>query len=232
MEPLRVTAHLSTKLSVSDDWSPSLDALLIKLLLDSLGLATSNPGPKEVAKNQAIIDTIPLLKTEIKGQWYWATSSPNYLYSANTTERIHKRWDCQELNLDWGGKRRNWSTSEGHTKAWTVLIPERDTPRIDWYCVGDQVAILDLLKFCDSLGKKRRTQVSRWEASGWDDWHLWRGDDLMRPIPLELLDLAPHDFAIRQWAWRPPVHIPSNFARCAMPIRTVEKLENLREMER
>jgi hypothetical protein len=226
MKPLRVTAHLGTKLAVSDDWSPSLDALLIKLLLDERGLATSNPTPEDVAANQPIIDAaMPIQKAKIKGEWYWATSSPFYLYDDEPIDRIHRRWDCQERNLDWQGKRRNWSGSEGHTKAWTVLIQERSTPRIDWYCVGDCAEILRLLRLCDALAKKRRTQVMRWQVEPWDDWHLWRDGELMRPVPLELLDTPPLSFAIRQWAWRPPTHLPENLAKCAMPIKLAQKVE-------
>jgi hypothetical protein len=226
MQPLRVTAYLTTKLAVSDDWSPSLDALLIKLLLDERSLATSNPTPEDVAANQPLVDAaMPIKKTEIKGEWYWATSSPNYLYEANTVETIHRRWDSQERNLDWDGKRRSWSSSETNTKAWTVLIPERVTPRIDWYCVGDSDETLRLLNLCDGLAKKRRSQVSRWEVTPWEDWHLWRDKELMRPIPLELLDPAPLSFAIRQWAWRPPTHLPENVAKCAMPVGNAAKVE-------
>lgn len=226
MKPLRVTAHLSTKLAVSDDWSPSLDALLIKLLLDERGLATSSPTPADVAANQPVIDAaMPIVKGSIQGEWYWQVSSPCYLYDADSTETIHRRWDSQDRNLDWQGKRRNWSGSEGHTKAWTVLIPERSTPRIDWYCVGDRTEILRLLSLCDGMAKKRRTQVRRWAAEPWEDWHLWHDGQLMRPVPLELLDNAPLSFAIRNWAWRPPTHMPENMAKCAMPVGLVQKVE-------
>lgn len=226
MQPLRVTAHITTKLSVSDDWSPSLDALLIKLLLDERGLATSNPTPDDVAANQPIIDAaMPISKGSIKGEWYWQTSSPCYLYDADTVETIHRRWDSQGRNLDWQGKRRNWSGSEGHTKAWTVLVPERSTPRIDWYCVGDRAELLRLLPICDALAKKRRTQVGHWEVELWEDWHLYHDDRLMRPMPVELLDTAPLSFAIRNWAWRPPTHIPENMAKCAMPLGLAQKVE-------
>lgn len=227
MQPLKVTAHMGSKLAVSDDWSPSLEALLIKLLLDEQGLATSNPTPEDVAVNQPVIDAnMPIQKASIKNEWYWAVSSPIYLYDAEPIDRIHKRWDCQEQHLDWQGKRRSWSTSETNTKSWTVLIQERSTPRIDWYCVGDADEILRLLHFCDGLAKKRRSQVVKWKVNPIEkDWHLWRGGELMRPIPLEALDTTPLSFAIRQWAWRPPTHLPENFAKCAMPIGNAVKVE-------
>jgi hypothetical protein len=228
MQSLRVTAWLSNKLAVSDDWSPSLDALLIKLLLDERGLATSNPTSEDVAQNTPIIEqNMPIVKGDISAQWYWQTSSPCYLYDTDSIETIHKRWDLQERNLNWQGKRRNWSTSETNTKSWTILIPERSTPRIDWYCVGDRDEIERLLALCSGLAKKRRTQVYCWEVDPMgEDWHLWRGDRLMRPIPVELLGQnLPPRCQIRNWAWRPPTNMPENMAICALPLGNATRVE-------
>lgn len=229
MQPLKVTARLATKLAVGDNWSPSLDALLIKLLLDERGLSSSNPMPEDVERNQPVIDAnMPIAKGLIKGEWYWRTSSPCYIWDSDSVETIHKRWDQQERNLNWQGKRRNWSTSETNTKSWTILIPERSTPQIDWYCVGDADAIRRLLALCDGLAKKRRTQVFRWDVEPVDyDWHLWRDGDLMRPMPIDLIDNPPAHFAIRRWAWRPPTHLPENVAKCLMPVRTVSQVESV-----
>lgn len=229
MEALRITATLGNALAVSDDWSPSLDALLIKFLLDERGLGTGNPTIDDVAMHQSIVDAhMPIKKGTIGNDWYWQTSSPCYLYESEQIERIHGRWDCQDKNLDWEGKRRKWTTSEGAQKAWTILIPERITPRIDWYCTGDADEILRILSLCDAIGKKKRTQVTKWEATEWYDWHLW--DDsgrMMRPMPSELMNKAPLDFAIRTWAWRPPTHLPENRANCIMPIGNARRVRNL-----
>jgi hypothetical protein len=253
MQPLRVSAYLATDLAVSDDWSPSLDALLIKLLLDERGLACSNPTPEDAARNQPVIDSsMPIAKglitanmivdgelrlqssqrlsksSKANGEWYWKTSSPQYLYDSDSIETIHKRWDQQDRSLDWKGKRRNWSVSETNTKSWTILIPERSTPRIDWYCVGDANEIRRLTRLCSGLAKKRRTQVSRWEVEAIsEDWHLWRGDSLMRSMPMELLDEQPRSFTIRNWAWRPPTHLPENVTLCYMPVDNVQKVQSV-----
>lgn len=94
-----------------------------------------------------------------------------------------------------------------------------------WPVMGDRAELLRLLSLCDGLAKKRRTQVSCWEAEPWEDWHLWREGQLMRPMPLELLAAAPESFAIRNWAWRPPTHMPENMAKCAMPLGLAQKVE-------
>lgn len=229
MNPLKVTAWLGNKLAVSDDWSPSFDALMIKLLLDEKGLASSNPTPDDFEQNRPLIEKLmPIKKGEIGGEWYWQTSSPFYLYDSDSVETIHKRWDQQERNLDWEGKRRNWSTSETNTKSWTIQIAERTTPRIDWYCVGDRDEIIRLLRLCNGLAKKRRTQVVKWDVEEIrDDVHMWQGKQLMRPIPTQLADRVPAEVVVRNWAWRPPTHVPSNKTQCFMPVGNVAKMESI-----
>lgn len=228
MQPVKVTAYLANKLSVSDDWSPAIDGLLIKLMLDEYGLASSDPTAEDIAKNEKFVnDNCPISKGILKDDWYWQCSSPQYLYEAEEVTAIHKRWDQQENHLNWNGKRKNWSTSEGNTKSWTMQIPERVTPQIDWYCIGDPDEILRLLQFCTGIGKKRRTQVSSWFVEDSEDWHLWKNGYLMRPMPERMLDQVPPSFSVRNWAWRPPTHLPENCEKCLMPIGNALKVESV-----
>lgn len=229
LKPLRVTAYCATPLAATDDWSPSLDALLVKLLLDERGLASSNPDPEEVERNTPVInENMPITRGELEGcGWYWQTSGPCYLYDWQTQATIYRRWDMQEQHLDWGGRRRNWSTSEGRTKSWTVNLYERNVKRIDWYCVGDAGEVLRLLSFCDGIGAKSRCIV-RWEVGEMaEDWHLWRGGEIMRPVPRDwYLSISNVPCRLIQWAWRPPTFLPQNKAICAMPsiVRRVEDI--------
>lgn len=230
-EPLRVTAWLSTPLAVTDDWSPALDGLLIKLALDYYGKASSNPTAEDVAASQALVDQVlPLAKTHLTtpDDWYWATSSPCYLYQWEQRPTQYKRWDRQEQHLDWQGRRRKWITSEGNTKSWTLTFNERATAKVDWYCLGNAEAIKALLASCYTLGKKHRTQVSQWQVQPVaQDHHLIgpRGQ-LMRPVPVDLMPKA-SDYAIRNWAWRPPYFLAENRNICAMPTSNAVKVARL-----
>ncbi|MFQ3637880.1 MAG: hypothetical protein SNJ57_18810 [Cyanobacteriota bacterium] len=229
MIPVQITAHLATPMQAYEDWTPSLDALLEWAILDEAGLASANPTPEDVERSRSVVDAaMPLLKAEIGGEWYWAVSSPQYLLLLEQQDRLRKRWDQQEHYLDWQGKRQSWSTSEGHTKSYDLPQYLRTTDRIDWFAVGD----LDVLRRwltvwrCGRLGKKRRAIVWRWDVQEvQQDWHLMKDGVLMRPIPAEsMLPYLPCDFALLNWGWRPPAWLPSNKARCAMPIHSVVKV--------
>lgn len=230
MEPLRITAHLASPVGVFDDYSPSLDGLLEWLLLDRLHLTSPNPTPEQVEQTRSIVDEqLPLLKTEIAGEWYWATSSPCYQILNEQIDRYRKRWspgiDSPEPN--WGKRRAKWSGSEGAEKNYDLPLYLRTTPAIFWYAVGDKNRILDLLQDCTGIGKKRAYgygQILRWEIETCgEDWHLWRDGQLMRPIPVTAIDRC-CDFAILNWGWRPPAWLHTNKTRCAMPVHTVKKL--------
>lgn len=230
MDSLRITAHLASPLGVFDDYSPSIDSLLEWLLLDRLGEVQPNPTTEQVEASRTIVDAqLPLLKSEIAGEWYWAASSPCYQILNEQVDRYRKRWnpgiDSPEPN--WGKRRAKWSGSEGAEKNYDLPLYLRSISAIFWYVVGDKAGILDLLQDCTGIGKKRAYgygQVLKWEVEPHDDWHLWRDGQLMRPVPVTAIDRN-CDFAILNWGWRPPAWLHTNKVRCAMPVHNVKKGE-------
>lgn len=229
MEPLKITAYLGSAIAVFDDYSPSFDSLLEWLILDRLNLTIPNPSPEQVEQTRSIVDKeMPLLKTAIGGDWYWATSSPCYQIFNEQIDRYRKRWspgiDSPEPN--WGKRKAKWSGSEGAEKNYDLPLYLRLTPAICWYVLGDKERIENLLQDCKGIGKKRGYgygQIIKWEvqANG-EDWHLWRNkNQLMRPIPIASVDRV-CDFAILNWGWRPPAWLHTNRAQCALPIHCVK----------
>lgn len=214
MKNLQITAHLSTPLAVSDNWSPMLDGLLQWLWLESRGLASANPDP-----NNIIQAPIPLRRDNFKGKEFWACSAPFYQVLSEQKIRYRKRWDYQDRHCNWGKKKAKVNTSEGTTKSYDLPLRLIETPRLDWFAVGDMGAVLDLLIPCQNIGKKRsqgKGQVYRWEVREVaEDWSLYRNGRLTRPFPAELLEeLSGYDFML--WGWNPPVWLPENKTVCAM----------------
>lgn len=231
MDPLIVTAHLSTgTLAVFEDHSPALDSLLEWLLLDRLGLAAPNPTPSEVDASRPIVaEQMPLAQGSLLGDWYWQTSGPCYQVHGESTERFRKRWQpgVDTPEPAWGRRKPKVETSQGPEKSYDLPLYVRNTQAVHWYCVGDRAGIEDLLGGCTGLGKKRAYgygQVNRWEVKPHEhDWHLWRDNILMRPVPAAAIDRTA-DFGILQWGWRPPAWLPANRVLCAMPVHTVSRV--------
>lgn len=225
MDNLQIIAHMATPLVAYDDWSPSLDALIEYQLLERLGLIEPNPTEASVLKNLPILfEQMPIARKMLNGQWYWAVSSPHYIENHQQTTRFRKRWDYQELHLDWGKKRAKVNGSEGHFKAYDKPRYDREMQTIHWFAVGDRDRILELLQPVTNLGKKRSQgcgQVHKWEVLPFEhDWHLWRGDKLARPMPVGMIP-QPQSINMMQWGWRPPTWLAANKSMCFMPTDNV-----------
>ena len=232
MEPLKITAFLASPFAVFDDYSPAFDGLLEYLLLEQLNLLAPNPTLEQVKATQKIVqDHLPLLKAEINGEWYWATSSPCYQILNEQIERYRKRWnpgiDSPEPN--WKKRKAKWSTSEGVEKNYDIPLYLRTASAITWFAIGDKSKIKSLLSSCKGIGKKRSYgygQITTWEVESISvDCHLWKNGQLMRPIPLNSLPLdRVVDCHIQKWGWRPPAWLNENNIQCALPIHNVKHL--------
>jgi CRISPR type IV-associated protein Csf3 len=225
MDNLQIIAHMATPLAAYDDWSPSLDALIEYQLLDRLGLITPNPTAEDAEKNLPLIfDKMPIARKILNGEWYWAVSSPHYIENHQQTSKFRKRWDYQEHHLDWGKKRAKVDSSQGHFKAYDLPRYDREMQTIHWFCVGDRDGIAELLQPVTNLGKKRSQgcgQVHKWEVLPFEhDWHLWRGESLARPMPINMIS-QPQAINMMNWGWRPPVWLAANKSMCYMPTDNV-----------
>lgn len=227
MESLRVSVYLSTPFIAFDDWTPSLDQILIWALLDQHGLLLANPDQNRAAKNHDFIaQNLPIEMGDIGGEWYHKCSAPHYLYEDSGILETVRMWTQQDQHLDWGKSRRAWNVQGFSTKTWRHKDPLRVTPRIDWFCVGDADRILSLTKSIDGIGKRRLGQVARWQVEQCKDWHLSRDGELMKPMPMGLI-WRPEQFAIRQWGWRSPINISENITKCVMPINNAQRVRSL-----
>lgn len=228
MQALRVTAYLATPIVAFDEWTPSLENILIWQVLDRAGCSVAAPTPATATANQLVIDrSLPIAKGTLGDDWYYQVSAPHYLWEWNSDVITHKRWDRQEDHLDWQGRRKTWNSQGFYTKSKVNRVPIRFTPMVDWFCVGDREALLPLLTRTTHLGMQRRGQVLRWQVQPWDDWHLWGGDgQLMKPIPIAHLPTQRSvHYRQLQWGWRSPVTLASNITACAMPIRNTKPID-------
>lgn len=221
MDNLQITAHLTTSLGAYDNWSPSLEGILVYRLLEENNLLSPNPTPDQVAETKEFIDlNLPLKQGEIKSDKYWCVSSPCYVLHGESTDKYRKRWDNHENNLDWGKRKPKFLTSEGAEKSYDLPLYTRSTNSISWFVVGNKTRIKEFLQSVTHIQKKRsygNGEVREWEIGViYNDYHLWRNGKLMRPIPVRLLDRK-LDNPQMIWGWKPPVWLAANKELCYMP---------------
>lgn len=221
MKSLKITAHLSNAIAVYDNWSPSLEGILVYRLLEENNLLSPNPTPEQVSGVEEFLkQNLPVKRRKIKDEFYWCVSSPCYVVNSEQTDRYRKRWDNHENNLDWGKRKPQFKTSEGAEKSYDLPLYTRLTDSISWFVVGDKTGIKELLQSVTHIQKKRsygNGEVKEWEISAsYEDYHLWRNGKLMRPVPVRLLDQK-LDNPQLAWGWKPPTWLAINKELCYMP---------------
>lgn len=217
MEPLKIIAHLRSGFVATDDYSPDLGSILEYCWLVERNLFTPNPDP-----NNIILPDLPVAKNTLGDDWLWAISSPVYSYTVESVERCRKRWDADaNYPVKWGKRRANIQTDGGPFKSGDLPVVVRLTNEVYWYSVGEKSEIEILLQHCKGIGGRRAAgfgQVQHWEVSRHNhDWSLWRGDQLMTPVPQRLLDIAPIGCRNMRWNVKAPRWNTANADVCYMP---------------
>jgi len=218
MEPIQITAWMSSAIALPDDWSPDLVGIVIATIFDK--------DPRPFQEDLSTLEGVPFAKTDLGSPllWYFACSSPCYELLSEEVTRFRKRWDADDGRVSWGKRKPQFNASEGSEKNYDLPLPLRGMERIDWFAIGDIGGAERLLKQVTHLGKKRKGVVARWVVKAIaHDWHLYRNNELMRPIPISCKRPECLSYGIRDWGWRPPIWLPKNKERCAMPVITVIK---------
>lgn len=221
MNNLQVTAHLSTAFGTYDDWSPSLEGILIYRLLEENNLLCSNPTQEQVQSVQELLKKeLPLKQATLKSEPYWCVSSPCYAIKGEQTDKYRKRWDNHDHSLNWGKRKPQFKTSEGAEKSYDLPLYTRLTDCVSWFVVGDKSGIKELLQTVTHIQKKRsygNGEIREWEVKPIkEDCHLWLNGKLMKPIPVRLIEQK-LDNPQLVWGWKSPAWLAANKELCYMP---------------
>ena len=221
MQNLIITAHLATGIGTYDNWSPSLEGILVYHLLERNNLLSANPTPQQVQGVQEfLVNNLPLKQAQLKQDYYWCVSSPCYTIKGEATDKFRKRWDSHDYSLNWGKRKPQFKTGEGAEKSYDLPLFIRLVSSISWFVVGDKNKIKDLLSPVTHIQKKRsygNGEIKEWQIGiAYDDYHLWRDSKLMRPIPVRLLDVELENPKMI-WGWKSPAWLAVNKELCYMP---------------
>lgn len=221
MEYLKITAHLATAIGTYDNWSPSLEGILVYKLLEENNLLHPNPTVEQIQQTKDFVqDNLPVKSGRLQDESYKCISAPCYTVIGEQTDKYRKRWDNHENNLNWGKRKPQFKTSEGAEKSYDLPLYVRLTNSISWFVVGDKLGIRKLLESVTHIQKKRsygNGEIKEWEIGiMYNDYHLWRDGRLMKPIPVRLID-DKLDNPKALWGWRSPAWLAANKELCYMP---------------
>jgi len=189
--PLCVRAWMRTGI-VADEWLPLDGVLLAQATRSDLGAQeVSLPGASmlEQPKGEEMRGgKLPISIVHAK-DWYYRCSWAQWGPHADGQDAWSKRFDMTHASLiDFNGKRGRIDTSASTYKGYRMPVFYRSSLWVDWYCLGNLTEIDKLLSGITHLGKKTSQgwgRVALWEIKPIEqDWSIWRGDMLMRGIPI------------------------------------------------
>lgn len=228
MTGVRVVAKVRTSISVIPDEGIPLDGILCDAALrDELGADFYNLP--EIRSPEDIVEPtrMPLERRGEGDLWYWSASFGMWDWNkavvdqSSWTKRF--RFDLALQWVDFRGKSQKIDPTSGRFKSYHMPLNYLSTPQIEWYAWGDPGEIERLLStYCPMIAKKRSVGWGRveWRVEPFDeDWSTWRGDELMRALPVELVPERLRDrFPVEYRAWQPP-YWARPCRECAVPVR-------------
>jgi hypothetical protein len=219
LDPLRVTFYLEHNARVVNYDPIHLDGLLARAVVER---ATRGRLLADCEDGYWIPLPLQMLWQSDDGFPLWASTM---LYPAAKTIKDvyvrHKRNSGGELH-----NRKKMITRKGSWMERRIPTPTLVCDRYEAYCVGNLDAVQNLLGGFARIGKLRLARVNGVKVEPVDEFSLWRGDKLARPVPAEskLIDLVEKPSLV---GWTPPHWKPSLFSPGWQA--GTRRAENLRE---
>lgn len=217
LRTLRVVATLAQGYCTSDPWSPALDGILAyHQLHEQLGdeeFALGMSGHRPIV----VPTDLPLGQEHWDDQWWWQCSAPITAPVGQFRRYFHRRFDIAPAIDLVSEQVKRVRVSAGPYKIYRNGRQITLAPDITWHCIGDPVAIRDLLRDCTHIGQGR--------GRGWGEVRDWQvhedGDEMLarfhRPLPVEFARAHGVSGSVQQWGIRPPGRLPAHQLLCVMP---------------
>lgn len=222
VEPLRVQAILRTAV-VADRALPLDGILLYQAMRHKYGEIAEASAPGTTIEGRKA--DVPLLCHEIHTpNWYFACSWAQWPNHAREGKDYWaKRIATNRMDIVNMGRKSKVVIEKGRYRSYHMPIFYFSALYVDWYCVGEQQAIQELLSDVWAIGKKTVQgwgRVAEWIVEPWsEDWSTWRGTEPMRAIPAASLDKFDMG-RVRLHGFRPPYWKAENQTLCLLPTVT------------
>lgn len=241
-EPLKITAHLMSPVIVEGNMP--LDAILGAATVEDPELKRRARAIKRFRKNIKKYGYEDAVAWWRKNGWeipprhfmplavyghgvehgLWVYHASAALIGENEQQVVyfHKRLDVDGALEYVSPRNRKVATAKGEYASKRIPFLTTAAERITWYALGEYDEIELILSSVLSIGKKRRRgygRVRRWEIERIDDDRsVWRGNEIMRPVPARLLSALgiAGDFEMDYTGYRPPYWSGRCVAMCAV----------------
>lgn len=217
-QPLRIRAYLQSGV-LSDGYLP-IDGILyshhVRNHWGAEEISLPNQSYMPPGKRLASLPHLPLKQINSHTKdWYYAASFAQWpAHTVMFQDAWSKRLDLGLVHL-LDQKTKRVDPASGKYKGYRMPVFGRSALWVEWYVVGQQDAIEQLLTFVLFLGKKPAQgygAVLRWEVQTWpEDWSVYGPQQqLMRAIP------ALNGSGLR-YGLRPSYHNPQQQILCLLP---------------
>ncbi|MCL2159823.1 MAG: hypothetical protein FWH48_10485 [Oscillospiraceae bacterium] len=223
--PLKVTAKLSNDKFQSNDGLIMLDGILYHAWFQKHHPEVLETGQYERSESETGRRGgdryIGLPLRQLPGN-RWAASMGVY-------EQLSQTIECGNDRIDFFATVGVANMGQYRASKPPAVIRTVKDGLIDFYCIGNKAALLDLLSHIHAIGKSQEIgAVSEWTATEIEnDYSLMHPKyGLMRPTPVEEMQLD--GYAIMDYAVKPPYHNPKNKKKCYIPKMVLSAGENVR----
>jgi hypothetical protein len=224
MNNYKITAHLTSNVSLTDDWSPSLPSILERLWFDENTNHEADPDQAKLRHPDISIDKVELFQDLVRGvcidwyasslevvgvrldselpkNWMYACSAPTYKIANKqiaNMRRVGSIDSTRSVSSITGSYRTDTGVHKAYDKPVQVLTLADN--QISWFCQSASSAkLLAALEKCYSIGARRAAgcgQVKKWTMEEIDTDYSLIGvnKELMAPVPERLMPLALKSF--------------------------------------
>lgn len=231
--PLLITAHLRTGVSIDPPYGLDIAGVLAARLrtldrarLSDEGRLIGNPLPDTTEFDQGDM-LLPVSRCLTGPEWHWLASCAVPVDPADSPEA---RTYYRVVDASWAHRAAQRPLpyvhpSKGPYRDMMMPSPVVVCPALQWQAVGDPEAVYRLLHGLRFIGRRRAVGeggILRWEveevttpAGRWG--HIdHRGDEIIRPCPVECATSLEVDYRLGQYAIRPPSWHPDRLMEVAM----------------
>lgn len=213
-EPLKIQAYLATP--YVGDYGVPLDGILLATAMERHYGAPPAVAVGHVPDYDRNLVPLAIEDADTDHWFYRASFAAWSSYTEGVSQWV-KRFNVLEA-MEYYNLKRQVVINKGDYKAYLEPIYYRHAETLTWHVMGDYQAISDLLTDVHGIGKHRNEgwgAIKQWIIKRADnDYSLFDGDALMRPIPFDYVNEASILWMPKFMAYRPPYWAKVNEGHC------------------